>query len=346
MKRNIRFWLVLTLLAFFAVFISSVAGFLLGGFLYRREMIEGLEPSFPMLSLLFTVLVLSLCMITYITVTILKPLNRLIDALKEVSRGKFSLRLSEDRGSDMIRDINKSFNSMQEELSSIETLRNDFVANVSHEFKTPLSAIEGYASLLLNDDISREEQQNYARRIMESTRQLSKLTGNILALSRLNTGPVAEKSTLFSLDEQLREAILTLEQQWTKKDIEISMENLPEISLRGYENLLFQVWTNLYSNAIKFSPDGGKIETRIERTAKGVFVSIRDEGIGMSEQQQKHIFEKFYQADTAHKAEGNGLGLALVHRIVEIHGGAVEVNSREGEGSCFTVFLPFRPQNS
>ncbi len=339
MKKNFRIWLVLTLLAFFAVLISTVAGFLLGGFLYQNEMIEGLQPSFPLVSLLFTVLVLALCMITYITVSILKPLNRLIDALKGVSRGEFSLRLTEDRGSDMIRDINRSFNSMQEELSSIETLRNDFVANVSHEFKTPLAGIEGYASLLLNEDLSREEQQSYARRIMESTRQLSKLTGNILALSRLNTSPVSEKKTLFSLDEQLREAILTLEQQWTGKGIEIDME-LPEISIRGYENLLFQVWTNLYSNAIKFSPDGGRVETRLEHTAKGVFVSVRDSGIGMTAQQQKHIFEKFYQADTAHKSEGNGLGLALVHRIVEIHGGAVEVSSTEGEGSCFTVFLP------
>lgn len=337
-----KLWLLTYALSFIGLQLSLLAGVMAGYILYKYDFTNHLYfIKNPLTPYLISVLILSLIIMRFISFVIIKPLNRLIYALQKISQGDFDVKLDENSGLQEFRNMNRNFNRMVNELSNTETLRNDFVSNVSHEFKTPLSSIEGYASLMLAPDVTKEELQLYAGKIMNSTKQLSSLTGNILALSRLNTGTINETPVLFSLDEQIREAILILEPKWTQKNIDLDME-LPEVNIINYQNMLFQVWTNIYSNAIKFSPDGSTITTVIEKDDTGVKIRIMDEGIGMTESEIHHIFDKFYQADTTHKSEGNGLGLAICASILKLSNGSISVESTPGKGSQFTVYLPFR----
>ena len=223
---------------------------------------------------------------------------------------------------------------MVEELGTVETLREDFIAGVSHELKTPLTAIEGYAVLLGEPDITAAEQRQYTQEILDSSRRLSRMVSSILHLSSLDHCSELPGCREFSLDEQLRQCLLELEPHWTRKHLELDLE-LPEVRCTGSEELCRQIWQNLYSNAIKFTPDGGTITTRITTEPGWVTVSISDTGIGMPGEVQKHIFEKFYQGDASHSTNGTGLGLALAKRITDLHGGSISVRSAPGEGSCF-----------
>ena len=220
---------------------------------------------------------------------------------------------------------------MVEELGTVETLREDFIAGVSHELKTPLTAIEGYTVLLGEPDITAAEQRQYTQEILDSSRRLSRMVSSILHLSSLDHCSELPGCREFSLDEQLRQCLLEL-------DLE-----LPEARCTGSEELCRQIWQNLYSNAIKFTPDGGTITTRITTEPGWVTVSISDTGIGMPGEVQKLIFEKFYQGDASHSTYGTGLGLALAKRITDLHGGSISVRSAPGEGSCFSVRLPVQP---
>ena len=231
---------------------------------------------------------------------------------------------------------------MVEELGTVETLREDFIAGVSHELKTPLTAIEGYAVLLGEPDITAAEQRQYTQEILDSSRRLSRMVSSILPLSSLDHCSELPGCREFSLDEQLRQCLLELEPHWTRKHLELDLE-LPEARCTGSEELCRQIWQNLYSNAIKFTPDGGTITTRITTEPGWVTVSISDTGIGMPGEVQKHIFEKFYQGDASHSTNGTGLGLALAKRITDLHGGSISVRSAPGEGSCFSVRLPVQP---
>lgn len=270
---------------------------------------------------------------------LLTPITHLVNATKEVARGDFSIRLSQRTPIAEVSEMYGNFNRMVQELGGIETLRNDFVVNVSHEFKTPLTSIEGYATLLQNDSLSDEDRREYSRLIIESTKKLSNLTSNILQLSKLETQEIAPKRHSFLLDEQIRQALLLLEPQWSKKQLELDIE-MPTVRFFGSEELLFQVWLNILSNAVKFTPNGGKITVGMELSANSVSVKISDTGCGISEDIQKHIFEKFYQGDSARAVEGNGLGLALVYKIVSLCAGDVRVESEPGNGATFTVSLP------
>lgn len=337
--KNFKLWFIIYALSFGGLVLSVIAGAIVGWFIYNQNDFALLKS--PLMPLLVSTLILTLIIMNFFSHCIIRPLKEIIKALKQVSEGNFDVYLNEKNGLYEICDMNKNFNHMLRELSNTETLRNDFVSNVSHEFKTPLASIEGYASLMLAPDISPEELKNYAGKIMKSTKQLSSLTGNILALSKLNAGTINDKPKLFSLDEQLREAILSLEPQWSQKDIDIDID-IPEVSILGYQNMLYQVWSNIYANAIKFSPDGSVITTRLEKTDNGVLVTIQDQGIGMTELQKHHIFDKFYQADTAHKSEGNGLGLAISQKIIQLSQGTITVESEPGQGSVFYIKLPYK----
>ncbi len=228
---------------------------------------------------------------------------------------------------------------MAAELAATEILQTDFVSNVSHEFKTPITAIEGYATLLHGDEHLTAEQSEYAHKILFNTRRLSGLVGNILLLSKLDNQSIPSRREKYRLDEQLRQAIVSLEPKWTEKNIDFDAE-LEDVTYSGNEQLLFHVWLNLLDNAVKFSPAGGCITVRLGAGKEGVTVTIADQGAGISEDERKRIFDKFYQADSSHKDEGNGLGLALVSRIVAIHGGAIAVENNNGAGCTFTVSLP------
>jgi len=274
----------------------------------------------------------------FVSRQILVPIECLSKASKEVAGGNFDIALSPDTNLEELDTLIQNFNDMARELSSIETLREDFIANVSHEFKTPLSGIEGYATLLSEPDLSDEERVEYARRILESSRRLSRLTGNILLLSKLENGSVRAEITRYRLDEQVRTAILDLSSLWEPMDIDWQLE-LPEIDFYGPEGLYHEVWINLIGNACKYSHPGGSVEITLARCEGGAEAKITDHGIGMSEETRAHLFEKFYQADTSRKSDGNGLGLSLCQKILSLTGGHISVESRENQGSTFTVFF-------
>lgn len=268
---------------------------------------------------------------------ILSPVSKLDDAMKRVSEGDYSVRLETSSNIEEIKSSYQSFNIMTKALNSTEIIQTDFVSNVSHEFKTPINAIEGYAMLLQESKVSAEESE-YIDKILLNTRRVTELISGILLLSKIENQVIAPKKEIFRLDEQIRKAIVSLELKWTSKDIEFDV-NLDEMNYFGNEALLFHVWYNLIGNAIKFSPTGGTIEINMTAVGDGAEFSVRDYGEGISEDAQKHIFDKFYQADNSHAKEGNGLGLALVIRIIKINGGNIRVENAEGGGAKFTVTL-------
>ena len=275
---------------------------------------------------------------SYMTKMLIDPIAKLRSAMREVADGDFKVEAKCESRIQDVQDIYDSFNSMVRELSTTETLQTDFISDVSHEFKTPINAIEGYASLLQGEP-SPEEQQAYVEKILFNTRRLSTLTGNILLLSKLNNQSILPQKTCFRLDEQIRQAIVALEQKWSEKSIDFEVE-LAETTFFGYEGLLPHVWTNLIGNAIKFSPDGGEIRMKMTHAGNAVVFTIEDGGPGITPGDEERIFTKFYQSESSHGMEGNGLGLALVRQIMEMSGGSVEVRNLETAGCRFTVRLP------
>ena len=266
------------------------------------------------------------------------PIKKLGKAMEQVADGDFSVRLEEKSSSKEIMEVYTGFNMMAHELSSTEILQTDFVSNVSHEFKTPINAIEGYSMLLQDSENLSPEQQQYVEKIVFNTRRLSSLVGSILLLSKLENQQIPTGQTRFRLDEQIRQSIVALEPAWEKKELEFDAE-LDRVEFTGNEAMLRHVWDNLIGNAIKFSPQGGTVRILLLKQDKRLTVSVSDEGPGLSEDAQKHIFDKFYQADSSHKEEGNGLGLALVKRILAIENGSVRAGNRPGGGAVFVVEL-------
>ena len=278
----------------------------------------------------------------HMTKMLIDPIAKLRSAMREVADGDFKVEAKCESRIQDVQDIYDSFNSMVRELSTTETLQTDFISNVSHEFKTPINAIEGYASLLEGEP-SPEEQRAYVEKILFNTRRLSALTGNILLLSKLSNQSILPQKTQFRLDEQIRQAIVALEQKWSEKELGFEVE-LAETPFFGYESLLPHVWTNLIGNAVKFSPKGGEIRIKMMRTEGAVVFTIEDDGPGIVPGDEEHIFTKFYQSESSHGMEGNGLGLALVRQIVEMSGGSVDVQNLEAGGCRFTVRLPLEQE--
>lgn len=266
------------------------------------------------------------------------PMMKLGDAMRKVAGGDFTVRLDCTSKIRDVREVYGSFNTMVKELGNTETLQTDFVSNVSHEFKTPINAIEGYASLLQDSQLTDEQKNAYIDKIIFNTRRLSDLVGNILLLSKVNNQTISLKASTFRLDEQVRQSILALESKWEKKEIEFDID-LDEIEHTGYENLLSHVWLNLIDNAVKFSPQNGQIRIRLKQLAGSVTFSIWDNGLPIPEADIDRIFNKFYQGDNSHASEGNGLGLALVRKIVAAAHGTINVTSSEDAGTEFVVAL-------
>lgn len=269
----------------------------------------------------------------------LSAISAMSEATKEVAKGNFDVAVAEESPIRELRDMAHNFNRMTKELAGTELLRSDFVENVSHEFKTPLSAIEGYATLLQKPGLSEEKRAEYTGKILYNTRRLSTLTSNILLLSRLENQELDIPRETFCLDEQLREVILSQEEGWAGKDLELEVD-LDSADYRGNRDLLAQVWQNLLGNAVKFVPERGLVRVLLRREANRLRVSVVDTGPGMSGEVQRRVFEKFYQGDPSRASQGNGLGLALAKRVVDLHGGEIVVSSKEGKGTTFTVYLP------
>ena len=297
------------------------------------------EWKIPIMAHLIVVsLLVGIVVTVFMSRVFLSPVNQLRLAMGKVAEGDFTIQLHTKSNSREVQDIYAGFNLMTQELRSMEILQTDFVSNVSHEFKTPLNAIEGYSTLLQDCENLTPQQQAYVEKIIFNTQRLSTLTGSILLLSKLENQQIPTGKTCYRLDEQIRHSIVALEPAWEKKDVEFDVE-LARMEYVGSEPMMRHVWDNLISNAIKFSPQGGVVRMRLEKGEKGLIFTISDQGPGISEEAQKHIFDKFYQADSSHKQEGNGLGLALVKRILALENGTIRVANQESGGACFTVTL-------
>ena len=287
---------------------------------------------------------LTICLLVGILVTsqlskyFFNPIKKLRSAMDKVADGDFSVRLEEKSTSREILEIYTGFNLMAHELNSTEILQTDFVSNVSHEFKTPINAIEGYSTLLQGSEALRRSDREYVDKIMLNTQRLSSLVGSILLLSKLENQQIPTNQTEYRLDEQIRQSVVALETAWVQKNIELDAE-LDRISYLGNESMMRHVWDNLISNAIKFSPQGGIVKLRLTKKARKLVVTVEDQGPGLSEEARKHIFDKFYQGDSSHKQEGNGLGLALVKRILSIEKGQISAENIPDGGCRFTVTL-------
>jgi len=268
----------------------------------------------------------------------LRPLLNLTEATRKVAAGNFNVKV-EAVGTREINRLAVNFNEMTKELSSIEMLRNDFVSNISHEFKTPIVSIRGFARRLKKNTLTEEQRNEYLDIIISETERLAQLSSNVLLLSKLESTDKVIEKTGYSLDEQIRRMILLLEPQLEKKRLELEI-SLESIQIIANEEMISHLWINLLGNAIKFSAEGGTIKVMLHADEDDAVVSVSDMGIGMDDEVKKHLFDKFYQGDQSRSTEGNGLGMSLVKRILELSNGHVTINSAPGEGTCFTVTLP------
>ncbi len=274
----------------------------------------------------------------------LQPIQQLTEATKKVASGDFHVKL-ETKREDEIAELTKNFNEMVTDLGSIECLQKEFIDNVSHEIKTPISSIQGFAELLEDDTLSKEERKEYSNIIKEETNRLLNLSTNMLKLSKLqNQNKITQKEQI-DITEQIRKAISLLEPKWSEKEIvfNISME---EKYFYGDEDLIFQVWVNIIENAIKFSKQYGKIDISLKEKENWIEIKIEDYGRGMDEEEKKKIFTRFYQIDKSHSGQGSGLGLAIVKRIVELSKGTIEVESQKDIGTTITIRLPIEKEKS
>ena len=273
-------------------------------------------------------------------ITVDRPVRMITEATKRIMLGDFSVRiktlkgLPEDEG---FNQIITAINKMTAELAGTETLRTDFIANVSHELKTPLAVMGNYATMLQHPGLTEEELLEYAKSISDAARRLAQLITNILKLNRLENQQIFPQTEEYDLGEQLCECLLQFEDAWEQKNLNIETEIEDDVRIRSDSELLSLVWNNLFSNAVKFTSDGGTIGVALKTEGDFIVVSVSDTGCGMSAETGRHIFEKFYQGDTSHATQGNGLGLALVKRVVDIINGEIAVQSVVGEGSTFTV---------
>lgn len=340
-KKVNHLWMALVVLVFMIMFTSYVFMSILLFIMFKLDWLR--MGHFNIVWLMLLIVLTSIIIGTVITALssrkILHPISSLNEATKEVAKGNFSVELYENYKIEELGEMAKNFNKMVQELNGIETLRNDFVVNVSHEFKTPIAAIDGYATLMQAPNLTEDERKEFTRMIMLSTRQLSTLTNHILKLSKLENQEIITEKETFDLDEQIRQAILLLEPHWSSKQMNLDIR-LETVCFYGNEELLMQVWVNLLNNAVKFSNVGGDLSIVLTAVDDKITVDITDTGVGMTRDVQKHIFEKFYQGDKSRAAEGNGLGLPLVRRIIDLCGGKIRVKSELGEGSLFTVVLP------
>ena len=270
-----------------------------------------------------------------------RPTKAITEATEKIMSGDFSVRIRPMQSSGMegFNQIAMAINAMAAELSGTETLRTDFIANVSHELKTPLAVMGNYATMLQRPGITEEERCEYAKSISEAARRLAQLITNILKLNKLENQQIFPTPQEFDLGEQLCESLLMFEDAWEAKNLEIETNIEDNVHIQSDPELLSLVWNNLISNAVKFTPDGGTIGVSLKTEGSSVIVQVRDTGCGMKPEVGQHIFEKFYQGDTSHATQGNGLGLALVKRVVDILSGEIGVQSVYGQGSTFTVKL-------
>lgn len=331
----------LTLIIFCLMFLTSVFTVLV--YIPLRAMIPALRILDSLASSASTLIACTIIgtgAAAIFTKWILSPLNEMIEATERISKGDFKVHIQEsfDEKSDF-GILQRSFNHMARELDGIEMFRKDFINNFSHEFKTPIVSIQGFAHQLQAGGLTPAEEREYIRIIAAESDRLAKMSTNILLLSKLENQAIVTEQTEFWLDEQLRTCLVLLEKQWGPKNIELNIE-LEEVKYQFNEDMLSHVWLNLFNNAIKFTPEGGTVSCSLRSEPDHIIVEISDTGIGMTEETRCHIFDKFFQGDTSHTGDGNGIGLTIVSRILFLCKGSIDVRSKPGQGSTFTVTLP------
>ena len=335
-KARGKFWKIFILSFLVLIFASEAVLALLLRYLENAAITEDVltVPLYimPFVALLFTVGLLHLAKLRQQKVQII------IDSMNKVAGGDYSVRIYEKAKTREFEIMFSNFNKMVEELSSVKTLREDFIREFSHEFKTPLSSVHGFAELLAEGGLSEEDSKKFINIIVDETDRLRRLADNTLIISKLENQQLAGDTEIIKLDEQLNEAIIVLAREWEKKNLSLSSDLQP-ITVRGNRPLIMQVWVNLISNAIKFTPEGGEITVGLKEVDGRAEVTVKDNGAGIPENELPHIFEKFYRASCAQKTDGNGLGLAICKRILDLHGGEISVKSVRGEGSTFAVML-------
>ena len=292
-----------------------------GGFIYH----DGRIGIWGALCFIYTVCsLIAVSMVVMMRMVFIHPLQRNIEAMKKLANGDFTVRVDHAEHGYVPREMvefEQSFNK------------------AADEFKTPIVSISGFADLLLEEQLPPEDQKEYLTIIRDESRRLADLATNILTLNRVESQTILTDKVCFSLDEQLRQSVLVTQQKWRQKELDFDADLVPA-EYTGSEGLLKEVWLNLLDNAAKFSPEGGTVAVNLHKEKSALMVSVTDQGEGMSDDTQAHIFEQFYQGDTSHTTQGNGLGLAMVKKVLELHGGSIQVNSAPGQGSCFTVTLP------
>ncbi|MBQ7408798.1 MAG: HAMP domain-containing histidine kinase [Clostridia bacterium] len=316
--------------------ITTFAAQIFADLLYKLLQIE-IEFTIYVWTLLFSIIIGG-TLSYFISRLFISPIDKLSKSMNNVANGDFETKI-EDRS--VIYEIDcmiNNFNLMVKELNTTEILQSDFISAVSHEFKTPIGSIEGYVTLLQDESISQEDRAEYLQRILISTRRLNTLISNILLISKVENKQIDASKKQFSLDEQIRQCILVLEPKWSEKNIEPDIDLQP-INYVGNENILNHVWLNLIDNAIKFGKENGYIKVRLFSENQKIIFSVEDNGCGISEEKIKHVFDKFYQCDSSHRSEGNGLGLALVKKVLDEYGAEITCENCKEGGCIFTVTL-------
>ena len=295
----------------------------------------------------FTLIVIIACILVGAIITLLfsrlmvKPFNRIIDAMNRLASGDFKTRLSFKKpfhSHPAIEELTVSFNAMATELDKTEILRSDFINNFSHEFKPPIVSIAGFAKLLKRGNLTEEQKQEYYNIIEEESLRLSYMATNVLSLTKVENQTILTDVTKFNLSEQIRNCLLILENKWTKKDLELEIV-AEEHYIHGNEELLKQVWINLLDNAVKFANDKGFVKISVLDLGTDLEVDISNDGTNIPDEKMHSIFNKFYQADESHASEGNGVGLSIVKKVVELHSGTINVSS-DNELTTFSIILP------
>lgn len=299
---------------------------------------EGLIYWIPLLAL-GSCLLIGAGLSAVLSKTVLRPLTDMIEAMDAMSAGDFSVRVDDHRYQGSYGYFIRCFNKMAEDLGNLELFRTDFINTFSHEFKTPMVSIRGFAKLLRRHNLTEEERERALDTILRECDRLTQMSTNVLLLTKYENLRILPGRKPYALDEQIRQCIGLLEESWLKKDIALCGD-LEAIDYNGNEDVMDHVWLNLLSNAIKFSPQGGEIAVTLRRRSGYIEAAIRDHGPGMDAETAGRIFDKFYKGDASHSSEGNGLGLPIARRILTLCGGEIRVETAPGQGSTFYVTLP------
>lgn len=335
--------LMTTANVFLATLISLPISALIARCFFNEDVRDMLSPGLAITEILTPVLIIVIfeLIFSFVSRKAITPIVVLTNATKQIAAGNFDVSICDRGRQDEPAQLARNFNLMAQELRANEYLRKDFISNVSHEFKTPLSIISGYAGLLDNEEISDKDRHEYSQTIQKESKRLIKLTGDLLSISKLDHQKIQEKAESFRLDEQIRQAVLLFSPEWSAKSIAMEID-IPKIVYVGNEALLAQVWSNLIDNAVKFTGNDGLICIWARAQNGVITVKISDNGEGMNVETQARIFEHFYQGDSSHAADGHGLGLALVKKILDVSGGSIAVTSKLGSGTNFVISLPVK----